>query len=103
MIDLTIVDDSVNEKLKALRKVIIAHERLDEQLEEVPPFFPDEILANVENVEFIERLWKNKQYDMIKREYAEIWIDYYSYVYDDETDFTVDDFLQGTVNILLNS
>ena len=98
----SIVDNMVVSKIDKLEKVLKIHSTLVNRLNEtVVGLYPDEILANVENFKTIEKAWDNQNYDYIRREYCRIWIEFYSFVFDEETVFAVDDFLSGKVENLL--
>lgn len=98
----SIVDDMVVSKINGLEKIVKIHSTLVDRLNEtVVGLYPDEILANVENFRTIEKAWDNQNYDYIRREYCRIWIEFYSFVLDEETMFAVDDFLSGKVESLL--
>lgn len=100
-VPLSIVDECVCEEMIAMNRVFNAHRKLSEDLEDVPPFFPEEILANHDNLEIIENMWKNYDYEKIMEEYVQVWIRYFSYVYDEPTVFEVEDFMSGKVRVYL--
>lgn len=99
--DVTIVDVIVNGEMEGLERVLKAHKKLSLQLDDVPPFFPDEILANADDLDLLDKAWGSQNYDFIRKEYCSIWIAFYEYVYDELTEFVVDDFLSGKVGKFL--
>lgn len=100
---LSIVDEAVCEKIAAIKKVFTAHNKLTERLSnDVEGFFPEEILSNSDNISMLESYWEFQKYDLILREYVSIWIRFYEYVYDEETAFSEEDFINGKVQGYLN-
>lgn len=95
-----LIDFNVADNLKGLRKVFKTHNRILSKLGESYPFYPDELKTYIGNVNIYE-LWKQAEYSTIEEIYVYAWISYLSDIFEEPVYFTVEEFLDGTAEYVL--
>lgn len=93
-------DYEVLDKLKGLRKVFKVHNRILNKTGESYPYYSDELEEFIIEFNTFE-LWKECEYSFIEEIYVQAWIKYFENVFDEYVYFTVEEFIDGTAEIVL--
>lgn len=94
----TMSDGYVIDQLQSFDEVIELHKKFDAAELDPPDYYPDELDAYLD-FEKLENAWIFRNYELLRHDYTQSWVEYASTVIGIGTYYTVSEFLSGEAHI----